>query len=66
MADPTDAELLTAARTALQTALTTGRSVTFGDRTFTSHDIADLQAIVARLTATVASAVSRKFGTHPK
>lgn len=47
---PTDEDLLAAARAALLTALQTGQSVTFGGRSYTSHDLGALREIIAQLS----------------
>lgn len=56
---PTDDELLEDARTALQTALRTGKSVTFNGRTFQPHDLSALRDIIASLSGATGSTASR-------
>lgn len=51
MADPTDADLNSAARAALLRALQTGKQVTFGNRSVTSHELEDLVTLMTRSEA---------------
>lgn len=43
------ADDLAAGKAALLTAMTTGKSVTFGGRSWTSHDLPELRALVAEM-----------------
>ena len=46
---PWTAEELAAARAALIASLSSGKSVTFGGRSYTSHDLEDLRALIAEM-----------------
>ena len=56
---------LDAAKAAYLKALTTGKSVTFGDRSWTSHDLPQLRQLIAEIERSVGAPRPKQFlGYH--
>lgn len=59
-------EDLAAAKAALLNAITTGKTVTFADRSWTSHDLPELRALVAEMERSVGATPTSRLAAFRK